>query len=515
MGLPTPGQPWPPTSLAAQQAAWETWQAWWEGNTADLRRIYTGASHYPTNRPSQYRGGLVGMAARAFWGRPLPAGEPASEALHIPAAADLAQVSAEQVYSEPPQLSIAGLGEGETDPAQELLDAIQADGLWRTLIEGAEAGAVFGGRYHAVTLDPSVNDGRPFLTTIDPANAYPEFRWGHLVAVTFVWDLDGGDEYRRLRHLERHELNARGEGIILHGLYEGTREDLGRPVPLTEHPATAPLADRLTADGQEIGLPLTPGLWCAYVPNLVPQRAWRKHDTARYFGRSDFDGVEGLFDQLDKTWSALCGEVDLAKGRIIVDEALLSMPDGLGGGAEFSMDRRVFTPLPGGLGNDGGPGIREVQFALRAEEYLRVCTALQDEIITRAGWSKATFGEHAGDTDITATEVKAREKRTQTKRGRRIGQETPALAHLGRKLLDAAGMHGRSVQVEFPDAVSPSPDELARTASLLRAARAASDYTVVQMVHPEWSDAQIMEEVERITRQGAQLIDSDRAGWQP
>lgn len=500
MSLPAPGTPYPPPSWQTITAKYHEWSAWWEGDNDLLTATYAGGPR--PARQSQYSGGVVGAVARFFWGKPLTAGVTQAK-LHLPVAADLATTSAEQVYSSMPTIDTPGMAR-----AAEHIEHYLADGLAATLMEGAESGAVFGGRFQAVTRDPRVHDGRPFLTTIHADQAFPEFVWGELVAVNFVWQVDQHNE-TVLRHVERHELDDLGRGIIVHALYEGSRDNIGQPVALTEHPSTAELIPSLTADGVTVDLPLTPGLWCAYIPNMRPQRAWRTHSVGRYLGRSDFSGVERWFDEIDHAYSEWVADLDLSRGRLIIDEAFLNVSPDLGGGTGFDLDRRIFTPV----GGAGDAGMKEVQFAMRVNELAETIDHFTAKVIQSAGWSQATFGEHSGDTDITATEIRAREKRTLTKRARRINEERTAIKHLVTKMLALDGLPTAVLDVEWSATVTPDSKELAETAHMLRIAGAASRETLVRMVHPEWDEGQIREEVVRMVRE--ESIASPSAPWEP
>lgn len=502
MPLPDNNTPYPLPTWAPIYTKYREWVAWWEGDTSGLTQTYA-AQYAP--RPSQHAGGLVGAVSRFFWGKPGHTDTTASQ-LHLPVAADLATTSAEQVYANQPEVTV-----NEADPrGQELVDQYLTDGLTATLLEGTESGAVFGGRFHTIITDPSVHAGRPFLTTVHADNAFPEFRWGELVAVTFVWHLDSHNEIVN-RHVERHELDEHGNGIIQHALYQGTRTNLGEQQPLTAHPATRLLAEPgvLRADGVTANLPLTPGLWCDYVPNMRPQRAWRTHPVGRFLGRSDYAGIEPWLDQIDHAYSEWVTDLDLSRGRLIVDEAFLDVSPDLGGGTRFNTDRRIFTPING----MGDTSMEQVQFAMRVDDLAATIDHFTAKVIQSAGWSQATFGEHSGDTDITATEIRAREKRTLTKRARRINEEQASLKRLLTKMLALEGYAATHIEIDWPASVSPDAKELAETTQLLRIAGAASRYTLVKTAHPDWTDAQISEEVARILQD--ERITSPTANWEP
>lgn len=72
--------------------------------------------------------------------------------------------------------------------------------------------------------------GKPFLTTVDADAAWPEFRWRRLVGVTF-WRLVDTNGQTARRHLERHELDPTGNGIVLQALYEARATTSAEPFP--------------------------------------------------------------------------------------------------------------------------------------------------------------------------------------------------------------------------------------------------------------------------------------------
>lgn len=502
MSLPKNGTPYPLPGWNEIQQKYAEWVTWWEGDPAKLTATYTAHHH---TRPSQYAGGIVGAVSRMFWGKPTTP-DIATTRLHLPIASDLATTSAEQVYANPPEITV---NEGDTR-GQELVDQYLADGLVPTLLEGTESGAVFGGRFHTVIQDPSVHDGRPFISTIHADNAYPEFTWGELTAVTFIWHLEKRNE-TVYRHVELHSLDEAGNGTIQHALYVGTANNLGEQTDLTAHPATAPLAEagKLLPDGVTANLPMTPGLWCDYVPNMRPQRAWRTHPVGRFLGRSDFAGIEPWFDQIDHAYSEWVTDLDLSRGRLIVDEGFLDISPEIGGGTMFNTDRRIFTPI----NSAGTTSMEQVQFAMRVNDLAETIEHFTARIIQSAGWSQATFGEHTGDTDITATEIRAREKRTLTKRARRVKEEQASLKRLLTKLLSIDDYTATHIEIDWPASVSPDAKELAETTQLLRIAGAASTYTLVKTAHPDWTEGQISEEVAQILQETR--ISSPTAAWEP
>ncbi|MFE9645307.1 phage portal protein [Streptomyces sp. NPDC006365] len=496
MPLPAGGDiVWPPTDPCVQTALAD-WDAWYASDPDRLTDRYEnrGVRELPENRPAQYRGGVWGRLARWFWGNPTAPGEKRDK-LHIPLAGDIARTSSDLLFSEPPTLAVDHLG------TQERLEELLATGLHPTLLEGGEVCAALGGVFLRVVWDQDVSD-RPWIDIVAADMAVPTFSYGRLREVTF-WTVLESDGQTVWRHLEHHE-----RGRILHGLYEGTAGTLGRLVPLTERPETAPLARLVNEDGIDTGA--LDHLTAAYVPNVRPSRAWRNIPAARGWGQSDYQGIEGIMDALDETYSSWMRDVQNGKGRIVVPNSMLENL-GPGQGTAWNEERRVYSGL-NMLQRPGDPSPLEVvQFEIRVQEHRDTCAELIEQAVRQAGYSPSTFGETGDGAAVTATEIKARERRSMTTRGRKALYWGPGIADIVEALLAVEagarfrvpGLEVDRPQVEFQDSVSDSPKELAETAELLKRAEAASRETLVRMVHPDWQDDQVATEVARIEEESA------------
>lgn len=514
MPLPAAGQVWPPEPLKHITPKLTEWDAWYVGDPDRLAGVYQRAGDRQTlNRP----GGLYGMLRRMWWGREVPSlqgQDQRPDGLHVPIAADLARVSADLLYSEPPTLTATTT----STATQDRLDSYIEQGLHDVLATGAEVGAALGGRYHRVTWDPTTTD-RPFLSTVDHDAALPEFTWGRLTAVTF-WQVVKREGRQVWRHLERHETDSLGLGVVFHALYEGSDGELGHPVPLTESSETAVFADRVDAFGA-LTDPRTPGLCVAYVPNQTPSRLWRADIIGRYLGRSDFDGVEGIMDAVDETYSSLMRDIRIAKGRLVVAESALTSGQP-GQGAVFDVDRTVYEAIKVPPSEDNKPFFEAHQFEIRTDEHL---SAIEDQVrrvLQLAGYAAATFADGT-DGVMTATEVHARERRTYHTRDRKIRHEKPKVSTLAQKMLsiDAAVYRTTGldwldpVATEFADTVQDSALSMAQTVQALQVAQSASIETRVRMVHPDWDEPAVEAEVAAIQAEvGQPLADPFSIGRQ-
>ncbi|WP_326797455.1 phage portal protein [Streptomyces sp. NBC_01808] len=448
--------------------------AWYSGDRCRLARVY-GNHERPTER-------------RKVWGRRRDAERQPGRRdgrLHVPLAGDIARTSADMLFADMPAIRV------EDKTTQERLDLLLDEGrVQQTLLSGAEQAAALSGVFLRVTWDKTLAD-RPLLTVCQPDNAVPEFRFGMLRAVSFWRELDGSTAATVWRHVERHE-----PGRIVHALYEGTRDNIGRRTPLTEHPDTADLVDSLDTDGDSIATGIDQ-LTAAYVPNMLPNRLHRGSP----IGRSDYAGVHDQFDALDETWSSWMRDIRLARARLIVPDGYLR-DHGPGAGASFDDDREVWHSLK--MPPNEGAGITLAQFAIRVAEHQTTAEAITRQAIQTAGYDAAAFGLDGDGQPVTATEVDARTARGMVTRKKKAGYWRHPLADmLHVMLLLDAKQFGRRItperpRVEFGDGVAESEQQTATTLDLLARAGAVSTSTKVKILHPEWDDTAVKAEVDAI-----------------
>ncbi len=491
MPLPTADQAWPPTDPAVRESMAD-WTAWYSSDPDQLSERYRmrGVGGYQ-NRPSQMRGGVVGRFARWWWGQPTSLGEKRAKT-HIPLAADIARTSSDLLFSEPPRVvSEAG---GAT---QARLDKLMETTLYPALLEGGEVGAALGGTYYRVSWDLKVS-ALPWITTVKADGADPTFSYGQLVAVTF-WRVVKRDDQVVWRHLERHE-----KGVILHGLYKGNPERLGKAQPLTANDETKDLQPAI-----DTGAPKH--LTASYAPNMKPARGWLNVPAANGLGQSDFQGIEGMFDNLDEAWSSWMRDLRLGKGRIMAPAQYLTS-NGPGQGASVDLDREVYAGL--NIPPTGDGSITIVQFKIRVEEHRQTTQALTEQCVRQAGYSAASFGLVGDGAAVTATEVKSRTARSHTTRARKALYQGQPLADILAALLavesgplfNQRGLDAEPPRVEFQDSIQEDPKVVAETVFLLRQAEAASTDTLVRMQHPDWEDDRVADEVALILAESGRAV---------
>ncbi|WP_309029122.1 phage portal protein [Streptomyces alfalfae] len=498
MPLPSEGTAWPPIDPAIRSDM-EDWAAWFSANPDRLAYRYSNrhrdsARYGPAhNRPSQYRGGVVGRMARWFWGEPTPLGEKRAN-LHMPLARDIARTSSDLLYSEPPALKVEHTG------TQEVLEGLLNTGLKRTLIAAGAAGSALGGAYLRNVWDTDISP-LPWIGRVRADNAIPEFAHGEkLRAVTF-WTVLEIDGQKVVRHLERHE-----PGYVLHGVYEGTTDHLGKPRALTDFAATKDLPPvRQLPAGME------KRLLVAYVPNTMDAPDWDDLPGAAGLGTSDFQGAETFLSAIDETYTSWMRDIRLARSRIIVPSGYLQS-NGPGAGALWE-DREVFAAM--NIPPTEKQEITLNQFVIRHEEHRATIEELAGKTVRNAGYSGGTFGDDSDGPAVTATEIKARSARSMGTRARKSELAMPGIADITEShlMLLASGLfHGApSVEVqrpnvEFQDSVQDDIKTLAETSALMRQAEAASTDTLVALLHPDWDEDRRRAEVDGILAESGRAV---------
>lgn len=494
MSLPHNDTTWPPSQwqpvfdMAAESASW------WEGDPKNLSAQYAGKI-----RAAQFDGGVVGATARFFWGKPQLRGQ-SQQKMHIPLAADIAATSASLLFDTPPTITHAD------ETVQQRLDTlVNSEAFAAQLLVAGESASALGGVYWRVQWNQAIAP-TPWLEWVDVDSAIPEWQYGRLVAVTIVEQLPTIDEKTTHRLLTRYT-----PGRIEYQLMAGRDNNLGKTIPLTEHPTTEGLAALLTdGDGMATGVNV---MLAGYIPNARPVVRFRRDGQLRNMGRPDLSpDIYDLLDALDETWTKLMREIRLGQMRITVPDYMLDT-HGPGQGASIDVDREIYDTLAAPPSSNMGPQFHQPQ--LRVDEHLRTAEAIIREVIRRVNLSPITFGL----TDSTAGQMTAREitakwqASLQTWKAKvrywRAGLNEAAVAILH---IDAL-LRGEPLNldelpvVEFAPPVQETTLDKAQTVQALEAARAISTKQKVTQIHPEWNSTAVEEETAAILREQAGVFD--------
>lgn len=483
--LPASDQPWPPPTWNAIAADIRLADVWYSGTATDLAEHYAGA-------PVRER--------KSWWGRQRSGQQVQTEQrIHLPTAAAIAQASADLLFGETPSFKVQN-----AKTADRITQLVDEAGIGATLVEAAELASGLSGVYLRPVWDREVAD-HPMLTVMDPDRAIPEFRWGRLYAVTF-WSEIEVDETKVVRHLERYE-----PGFILHGVYVGTSTNLGTKVDLKGYQATKNL-DAVQTGGVEDLRPYDiENCAASFVPNIRPNRQRRTHPLGRHMGRADTQGLESLMSSIDEAWSSLMRDIRLGKRRIIVPDEFLEHL-GRGKGATFDSDREVFSGLDIDPRAAEKAGITLVDFAIRAADHLAPITELYSQLTAACGYSTSSLGQGDDGPQKTATEVDSEETISDRTTAKKWRYFAPATAHSIEVMLKLdrgvfrSGVEVERPTVERPTAAEASMRDVASMLNLLNLAKSASIEQRVKLLHPEWDETAIGDEVDAIRKESTTQV---------
>lgn len=486
---------WPPTALAKVSARVRESQVWWEGDVLKLDDFY----RTNPNRRSFAQAGVVGKVSDFLYGKPESASKP-SRKMHVPIPADIAKLSASELFSEP--LTI--IDPTDNKALQDRVDLIfNTPTFHGDLFTAGESASALGGCYQRVVWDDTVADNA-WIDFVDVDKAIPEFAWGRLKAVTFWSELAGSDERDVWRHLERYE-----KGKIFHSLYKGAPTNLGSVMDLEAHPDTKDI--ELDSFDDTAGGYVSLGvdeLAARYVPNVLPNPEWRNDPTLRHLGLADIrQDLFPIFQGLDLIYSSLPREFRIGQARMFASEQLLTN-HGPGRGASLSEDQEIFTQVSQGVKDGDATSMFQFhQPALRVLEHDQGAELLLRRVLSTTGYSPVSFGmsDEVAQTATEATGKKELTVKTTKGKARYWGAALGPLATICMQI-DAAKFPGKGVapseelELDWPQFARESDEAKGRVIQSWEVGRAASTKTKVAYLHEDWDEDRIDEEVALIDK---------------
>ena len=468
------------------QQAWEKIKSYRENNYDSLAALYSGDEEQLklTAEPG------------SFWQR-----KNGTCRIHVPLASDIAATSANLMFSmEPTYVVVHGGKEDSESKGQKRLEELIAKNLVASkLNEGAETCAALGDVYLKLRWNSKIN--YPLLDVVQPDQAWPEYLLGECRCIHFFTII--ASDADRDRYVRAYECYSRGK--IITKLFDGKFGDLGIEMSKEAtqefgfEPETNPPIDDLLA---------------VHIPNIRPNRKYR----SSMFGRSDLDGLRDMFDSLDETYTSWMRDIRLAKARMIVPAEYLrkhKVPEGMEqalesyGTWEFDADVEAYVAMD--INTDGltNNGITLSQFDIRAQEHSFTCIQTIQSILQYAGYSPNSFGMNTEGAAASGYALKVRERKSAITKNKKLTywqspleQILTSMIHLDHALYPQAGSDSAdTVSVAFADTMGADATMLAETVQMLHTAQSASVRTRVRMMHPDWGEQQVNEEVDTIKKE--------------
>lgn len=414
--------------------------------------------------------------------------------IHVPIAADICNMSASLLFSSEPKFTVYHDGTEQNEGKQQdrLEKVITANKLPSKLTEAGETASALGDVYLKARWHKDID--YPMIDVVQGDQAWPEYYMGDLHFVHFFTEVTRDFETGEVIRM----AECYGKGTITMALYKGTESELGSKL---EDSSLASLGYE-----PEIKTPVD-DILAVHVANIRPNRKYR----SIMLGRSDLDQLRDLCDALDEAYSSWIRDVRLAKAKLIVPVQYLrrkpdEMLNGVASSGSWEFDEDVETYVAMDIDTERYGGITPSQFAIRSAEHAQTCSQLIETILQFSGYSPQTFGIDVAGTAASGTSLTIRERKSTTTRNKKQTYWEVALERfmttvmkLDYALFPNEGSDGNDiVRMKFFDGIGQDDYTLAQTVNLLNQAQSASKLIRVRMLHPDWSEQSISDELERL-----------------
>lgn len=352
----------------------------------------------------------------------------------------------------------------------------------------------------------------PLIEFHSRENVIPHFIGHRLVAAAFVSEFlgpdtsDQGNEKRTVwRHLEIHTT-----GRVENRLYRGTADRIGARVDLASHPETMDLAE--VWDHQ------LPGMLCGRIPNKLGRN--------RRLGISDYRAIKDYLLALNEAVTIGQENARLTlKKRVVVPAHLLrpreeTVDNGDGTRSPrvrptFDASEDVFTAenLDTDLGTAETGPYKVLEYSFDAQALVEYKRDLVNSALTRAGITAQFVGSYNGAEGQAETGTALRVRLIPTTsaangKGQFWDQAIPQMLLMA-QLLDqmpveqggfGVGWSNAALapSVERTDPLPIDPTEQATRHVTLVGGGLESVETAIRDLHPDWTEQQITDEIDRI-----------------
>lgn len=453
-----------------------------------LWREYDRNAAWYSGDPKRLPRATVGFGKHPFWN------SDEEIKIHVPIAADLSALSAGMIFADSPVFTC------DDERTQERADEImQLADFYSVCLQAAELASAFGGVFLKWTWN--IEDGFPRLTAV-PANAGLPYWQGGKVNRIKLWTIVRKDDHGTVYRLQEEYTP---DGHIRSKLMRGDANNLGTEAPM---------------DSIEETQGINPDAYCGadvmlayYVPNILPNRA-APH---LRFGRSDYEGLHGLFDALDEAYSAIQRETRLTKTMVVVPMEYLRKREDIRHAYNssfntdtketqwvFSNGKGAFVALDIDTTENSSP-ITVINPEIHAESRIAQVDDIIRRILSMAGYAPQSAGMDIEGRAESGTALNVRERKSlrtsevkKTFWWHAINEIIRAMLHLDKAVFKSGVNADIDFSIELPGNSQPDVAQLAEVIEQLERAGAVSTETKVAMLHPDWDEDQREEEIARI-----------------
>lgn len=423
----------------------------------------------------------------------------------------IAQAFADLIFGEEPDFGMTS----DSGPDQANLELIVEQNMLPSELQAAEeVNCSEGEAYWRVLVDRDMSDV-PIIEWHSRTVAYPLFRGRLLMGVAFINVIE--EDKRAWRYVEAH-----ARGIVVNRLYEvvmpetNTARSSGSIVPQSTMPGKpfgreVPLEDRPETEG-------LPAEWAHELPIMLAGRVINRRTKDPRRGRSQYAGVKDLLFSLNE--AATIGHQNMkltAKKRAVVDASVMSPAVDASGQTiaqpplfDAHEDVIIAQTLDESLdGNQPGP-FKVMEYTFDSLSLINWYEHLVDTILTRCRTAPQLVGRHTEQAQ-SAPALRARlldSTLAASGMGRQWDDQVPKslqAAVLVDKLSTPNGGFGRSYGSadELPtmkrkSIIPEDEDAKVNRHATARGALIESLHTAVSDMHPEWTDDEVTEEIDRI-----------------
>ena len=309
-------------------------------------------------------------------------------------------------------------------------------------------------------------------------------------------------------HKETHTTNEKGFAMYINKLYaldKSTGSE--KEVPLTTITQTANLKDEFVFEG-------IIGMLAFEKPNKLPNAEFPNCP----YGASDYAGAHNIFDALDEVFSEMVSEIRNNKPRRYVPENMIPTNRN---GEKQPLDPFVtnYVKVTGDIDQDAQNKIEVTEINDKHESLQKKYDTLLTAALNKMGLSPLAIGD-PGMVAMNLGDKSQQEKNKTTLETRNLKLQSwiPFMEKVLLQMLslnawiqkqfgvEQEGLNkleidfsNCNVAIEFPDYIQNSDKEIIDTWGAAKSSyRVASTETAIRYIHPNWSETQIMDEVNRI-----------------